>query len=486
MGKTFAEILRQMHTDSSRKLEEKVPEWAGTDILIPSSLNLEQCSSSATARYKANLALSLCHEGGSPEFEKGTAYPKETRAELTKEMLTSCQKEDGAKETEEKLTDSRKTHQNLAVADLTGGLGVDAWHFSKLFGKVLHNERNTELSEAVQKNFARLGVDNVEFSAIDADSVQMLEKLRLFAPTLIYMDPARRSAEGKKVFLLEDCSPNIMTLLPSLLELCPLLLVKISPMADITMLVSRLGGTLRQVHIVGHGGECKELLCVIGRAAEDAPEPLIVAGGCDGGASFSFTRSQEKEAGVAYIVGDCLKEGALIFEPGAALMKTGAYALICERFNMKKFAPNCHLYLIDSAEQATSNDAGKGAENKQGAETGHATTTPACAEAEQAAKAKQDSGTPACIEATQGSDRTRSVCTPFGKCFRILEIASLTGSNIKSFGKKYPRAEVSAKGIMMRSDQLRQRLGVLSGGNIHIFGVTTTDGQKLLLACKRA
>ena len=365
-------------------------------------------------------------------------------------MLTSCQKEDGAKETEEKLTDCRNTRLNLAIADLTGGLGVDAWHFSKVFGKVLHNERNTELSEAVQKNFARLGVDNVEFSAIDADSVQMLEKLRLFAPTLIYMDPARRSAEGKKVFLLEDCSPNIMTLLPSLLELCPLLLVKISPMADITMLASRLGGTLRQVHIVGHGGECKELLCVIGRAAEDAPEPLIVAGGCDGGASFSFTRSQEKDACVTYIAGDSLKEGALIFEPGAALMKTGAYALICERFNMKKFAPNCHLYLIDSAEQATSNEAGKGAET------------------------------------TQGSDRTRSVCTPFGKCFRILEIASLTGSNIKSFGKKYPRAEVSAKGIMMRSDQLRQRLGVLSGGNIHIFGVTTSDGQRLLLACKRA
>ena len=484
MGKTFAEILRQMHTDSSRKLEEKVPEWAGTDILIPSSLNLEQCSSSATARYKANLALSLCREGGSPEFEKGTAYPKETGAELTKEMLTSCQKEDGAEATEEmltscqredgtmateeKLTDCRNTRLNFAVADLTGGLGVDAWHFSKLFGKVLHNERNTELSEAVQKNFARLGVNNVEFSAIDADSVQMLEKLRLFAPTLIYMDPARRSAEGKKVFLLEDCSPNIMTLLPSLLELCPLLLVKISPMADITMLASRLGGALRQIHIVGHGGECKELLCVIGRAAEDAPEPLIVAGNCDDGASFSFTRSQEKEAGVAYIAGDNLKEGALIFEPGAALMKTGAYALICERFKMKKFAPNCHLYLIDSAEQATSNEAGKGAETTQGAETGHATTTPACA------------------ETTQGSDRTRSVCTPFGKCFRILEIASLTGSNIKNFGKKYPRAEVSAKGIMMRSDQLRQRLGVLSGGNIHIFGVTTSDGQRLLLACKRA
>ena len=462
MGKTFAEILRQMHTDSSRKLEEKVPEWAGTDILIPSSLNLEQCSSSATARYKANLALSLCREGGSPEFEKGTAYPKETGAELTKEMLTSCQKEDGAKETEEKLTDCRNTRLNFAVADLTGGLGVDAWHFSKVFGKVLHNERNTELSEAVQKNFARLGVDNVEFSAIDADSVQMLEKLRYFAPTLIYMDPARRSAEGKKVFLLEDCSPNIMTLLPSLLELCPLLLVKISPMADITMLASRLGGALRQVHIVGHGGECKELLCVIGRAAEDAPEPLIVAGNCDDGASFSFTRSQEKEAGVAYIAGDNLKEGALIFEPGAALMKTGAYALICERFKMKKFAPNCHLYLIDSAEQATSNEAGK------------------------AAEAKQDSGTPACTKATQGSDGTHDACTPFGKCFRILEIASLTGSNIKSFGKKYPRAEVSAKGIMMRSDQLRQRLGVHSGGNIHIFGVTTTDGQRLLLACKRA
>ena len=481
MGKTFAEILRQMHTDSSRKLEEKVPEWAGTDILIPSSLNLEQCSSSATARYKANLALSLCREGGLPEFGKGTG-----------EMLTSCQKEDGAMATEEKLTSvpkedgAKETRPNLSVADLTGGLGVDAWHFSKLFGKVLHNERNTELSEAVQKNFARLGVDNVEFSAIDADSVQMLEKLRLFAPTLIYMDPARRSAEGKKVFLLEDCSPNIMTLLPSLLELCPLLLVKISPMADITMLASRLGGTLRQVHIVGHGGECKELLCVIGRAAEDAPEPLIVAGGCDDGASFSFTRSQEKEAGVAYIAGDSLKEGALIFEPGAALMKTGAYALICERFNMKKFAPLCHLYLIDSAEQVPNNEAGKGAENGQGAETAHATATPACVEAEQAAEATQDSGTPACAETTQGSDRTRSACTHFGKCFRILEIASLTGSNIKSFGKKYPRAEVSAKGIMMRSDQLRQRLGVLSGGNIHIFGVTTSDGQRLLLACKRA
>ncbi len=186
---SFADILEKIVRSGSDKLAAKLPSWAGLAIEVPASLNYQQCSSEATARYKASLV---------PE---------------------------GAR-----------------VADLTGGLGADSWAFSLRASAVWYNERDSVLLDAVKKNFAALGISNVVFNGYDIslEDSGWQDDLRAFPPDVIYLDPARRDFAGKKVFLLEDCSPDVVGLMPLLLGIAPLVMVKVSPMADITMLRRRL------------------------------------------------------------------------------------------------------------------------------------------------------------------------------------------------------------------------------------------------------
>ena len=213
---SFAQILNDLDSRSRNKLERKLPSWAGKGIVVPASLNLEQCSSEATALYKASLVDS-----------------------------------------------------GVRIADLTGGLGADSWAFSHRASAVWYNERDASLLEAVKRNFAALDVKNVEFNCYDISSSTEEWKVALaaFRPGFIYLDPARRNSAGRKVFLLEDCSPDVVTLMPQLLELAPSVMVKVSPMADLTMLRRRLEGFLESIHVVGVDGECKELLCLCRRNA---------------------------------------------------------------------------------------------------------------------------------------------------------------------------------------------------------------------------
>ncbi|MBR0084856.1 MAG: hypothetical protein IJP93_12310, partial [Bacteroidales bacterium] len=235
MSGGFSEMLRSLEAKERGKLDAKVPSWAGVEIEVPRAVNFQQCSSEGTARYKAGLLP--C--GG-------------------------------------------------RVADLTGGLGVDGWAFSLRSSRVWFNERDAALLEAVRGNFGALGVGNVDYHGFDIglESSDWKESLAAFGPDAVYLDPARRDAAGRKVFLLEECSPDAVALMPFLLTVSPLVMVKVSPMADITMLRRRLEPYLSEIHVVGSGGECKELLCLCrrdgitrrpgspgDRAADSIPEP---------------------------------------------------------------------------------------------------------------------------------------------------------------------------------------------------------------------
>ena len=143
--------------ESRRKLKNKVKEWYDNPSLIfPAKLSAEQCSSSATGFYKASLAGNI----------------------------------------------------GKRIADLTGGLGVDSWFFSKVADKVLYNEMQTRLCDAAKHNFASLGAGNIEISnhavGNGPDEASPAVLLSGFAPDLVFMDPARRGEGGKKVFLIED------------------------------------------------------------------------------------------------------------------------------------------------------------------------------------------------------------------------------------------------------------------------------------------
>ena len=356
--------------ESRKALKSKVPEWYSIpELVLPRKLSAEQCSSSATAFYKAAVA-------GGPEGPAG-------------------------------------------LADLTGGLGVDAWAFSKVFGKVLYNEMDTELSEAARHNFGVLGADNITVRNGELTAESLEEILGGFSPDVIYLDPARRSQSGGKVFLISDCKPDVTGLLQLLLKKAGKVMIKFSPMLDIERAAKGLGGSLREVHVVASGGECKELLFIL--ESGHSGEFRIVVSELPSG-QFSFTPREEAEAAPIFADRAGALEGQWLFEPGKALMKAGAFNLTSQRFGLRKMGRSTHIYAAEKP-----------------------------------------------VEGLMG----------LGRWLRVKEVIPLTGRSLKETGKRFPRAEVSARNIPMSSDQLRRRIGCGSGDEARIYGlrIDTTDGK---------
>ncbi len=306
--------------ESRRKLKDKMPQWYGEPRMIfPAKLSAEQCSSTLTGRYKAGLAALIA--GGKP----------------------------------------------FRIADLTGGLGVDTWYFSMEASEVLYNEMQTVLCMAAEHNFRILGASNIKFSnrciipecqakQEDAESGNLAttaEILGAFKPDIIFADPARRSESGRKVFLIEECSPDILSLKEELFAVSRHILLKLSPMADISMVCSRLGPGCRQVHVIGAGGECKELLIWMDREWTGNYTVKVVELGHKGESVIEFTPEEEKtvcpailsENAVRRIQEDRNFNQRWMFEPGKALMKAGAFSLVSARGGMFKTGVSTHYYI---------------------------------------------------------------------------------------------------------------------------------------------
>jgi SAM-dependent methyltransferases related to tRNA (uracil-5-)-methyltransferase len=238
-----------------RKLRNKVPEWYSVPSLIyPFRLSGEQCSSSETAKYKALLASGLRSEGIPPETVASRPLPPQAAGPSLLCGRGWPQVSGG-------------TPSLLKIADLTGGMGVDSWAFAQVAEEVLYNEMNEELEKATELNFNELGVRNVRFGNCRVEAGRVAEVLGGFQPDVIFLDPARRAEDGRKVFLIEECQPDVVGLLPELFAASRYVMVKLSPMADIAMACKRLEH-VREVHVVASGGECKELLFVLDREWE--------------------------------------------------------------------------------------------------------------------------------------------------------------------------------------------------------------------------
>ena len=385
-----------------RKLRTKVPEWYAVPSLVyPIRLSGEQCSSSETARYKAWLASSLRLEGIPPETVAARPLPPQAAGPSLLCGRGWPQVSGG-------------TPSSLSVADLTGGMGVDAWAFAQVAKEVLYNEMQVELVRATEMNFRELGVENVRFRNCRVEPGKVGEVLDGFRPDVIFLDPARRAEDGRKVFLIEECQPDVLGLLPELFEASRYVLLKLSPMADITMACKRLGAHVKEVHVVAAGGECKELLFLLDRDWEGAPATFVVEGGAvmeipDGPSTGSGT------VGPLVISTEAKRSGEIfLFEPGKALLKAGAFGLPCARFGLTKLGQHTHLYVGEAVPEEL---------------------------------------------------------RPFGKVFEVLEVLPLNNRTMKEAGKRWPQAEVTARNVPMTSDLLRKKLGCASGGDIHLFGV---------------
>lgn len=392
------------------KLKAKVPEWYEvTSLCYPSVLSVEQCSSAVTARYKARLAAAFASR-----FASGGG-----------------------------------------LADLTGGLGVDSWAFSEVFPQVLYNEADTALSEATKHNFGLLGLsDRIQVHAEriapkgSPEGCLVAEVLGHFSPAVLYLDPARRDAGGRKVFRLQDCSPDVLALMPELLEAAPIVLLKLSPMMDITLGVKELNasarglGSVARVDVVASGGECKELLVSLLRNGYIEPEPSgaysqasprIVATELDGpAASFSFYQEEESVSAPILMEREPSAEGFL-FEPGKALLKAGAFNLICRRFGLMKWGIHTHLYWAPEPPEDL---------------------------------------------------------LSMGKWYRIHEILPLGNRTFRDIGKRFPQAEVTTRNLPLSADDFRRKSGCTPGGDRHLYAlradfIARPSANLLLITSKR-
>lgn len=272
---------------SRRQIRDKLPSWYANDALIfPSKVAMEQCSSEQTASYKQRLinpATRLC--------------------------------------------------------DLTGGLGIDSFFFSRKGERVFYIERFEDYCEAAHHNFSLLGVDNIEI--LQGDATVLFNNLP--AIDVFYIDPARRGKANKRLFALQDCEPDLTMLLPSLLERAPKVIAKLSPMADIRQTLELLPGTT-EVHVLSVRNDCKELLFVIGHPETSAPLRITCINYTTEGEelSFVFDLQQEKQWEITY----ANNVQSYLYEPNTSMLKAGAFKS-ATTLGVDKLHPHSHLYTSD-------------------------------------------------------------------------------------------------------------------------------------------
>jgi len=222
------------------------------------------------------------------------------------------------------------------VLDMTCGLGVDASFLGQ------HTDTHITAVELNRKN-ARIATynfaDRPNIEVINADSVEYLKNTTEHFD-LIFIDPARRDSTGGRVYNLHDCTPDITTIIPLVLTKSSMLMVKMSPMLDVTQTLRDLPGT-RELYVVDERGECRELLAVIG----DKPcnTPLITI--WNDGTTFLFTQTEEAASTAVTAIPSA---GQYLLEPSPATMKAAPFKLLCERFNATMIHPNTHLYTTDT------------------------------------------------------------------------------------------------------------------------------------------
>lgn len=293
---------------------EKLPSWAATEgIVYPPHLNMEQCSSEATARYKANIVRRLLDgmEAGTP------AEP--------------------------------------ALVDLTGGFGVD---FAFMAGAVapkpaVYVEQNEPLSAISSENFALFGLVNT--MVVTGDGTEFLRSLH--KADLVYLDPARRDRHGAKTYAMSDCTPDVLSLLGELTAKARYVIIKLSPMLDWHKAVDDVNrraesDVVREVHIVSVRNECKELLLVLDSQSDGVPLRLVCANDNELFETIADRQPEELYLGEGCVADDEVEElcGCFLYEPNASVMKAGLFDEIERFYHLRQLAPSSHLFVGEGEE----------------------------------------------------------------------------------------------------------------------------------------
>ena len=301
--------------------QRKLPSWAACDgVVYPPHLNMEQCSSEPTARYKQQVAR--------------------------------------------RWVEAVQPDADTCMTDLTGGFGVDFSFTSRCFSSATYVERNASLCDVVSANLPRLGIQNATAKCAEAEDV--LEQLE--PQTMIFLDPARRDEHGAKTVLIADCTPDVCQLLPRLMAKSQFVMLKLSPMLDWHKAIVDLDGKVREVHIVSVDGECKELLLVL--ADNDTTDVQVF---CVDIQSRPDSEGQYPRSEFVYSIATNAQEEVVennsklenstsaqptnsklktqnskfLHEPNASVMKAGCFDEIARAYGICAISRNSHLFLSD-------------------------------------------------------------------------------------------------------------------------------------------
>ena len=353
---------------------KKLPSWAANDAIVyPPHLNMEQCSSEQTARYKAQLV----GEGGT-------------------------------------------------YVDLTGGFGVDFYWMSQGFQERVYVEQNEQLCAISTENFRALGLACSVCCCTAATYLPQLDHA-----DVIYLDPARRDEYGGRTYDIRDCTPNVLELLPLLMEKANKVILKLSPMLDWCKAVSDLG-CVSEVHIVSVNNECKELVLVLTPHQSETINLFCV----NNDNVFPIVRSLRTVSSLPTDYESAAygpnterlssSDAKYIYEPNASIMKAGCFDALEERYAVRQVSVNSHLFLsVDEIDDFP------------------------------------------------------------GRRFEILAISSMNKRELKDALASVEKANIAVRNFPLTVDQLRKKLKLKDGGDVYLFATTEADGEHRLFICRK-
>lgn len=360
---SIQEIAQQLK--GKKKAQKKLPHWFSSEnILYPPAINLEQSSSEITAKYKAALI-------------------------------------------------SGKT-----LIDLTGGFGIDDVYFAEKIAHVTYCELHKNLSQLAAHNFKQLSSkNNIQFC--NGDGLKYLEN-QTKKYDWLYADPSRRDHSGSKVFRLEDCEPAILENLGFLLEKSAQILIKTSPLLDLDLGVKQLQ-YVTEIHIIAVKNEVKELLWILKKNPSIKAIPIKTI-------NFGVRKTEkfhgffaEKNAHTSEI--RYKKPATYLYEPNAAIMKSGLFSTLSHQYTIGKLAKNSHLFT--SAEM---------------------------------------------------------IDFP-GRRFKILHTHPYHKKTLKRLN--FEKANITTRNFPISVKMLRKKFRIKEGGAVYLFFTTDLEGQKIVVQCEK-
>lgn len=377
-------ILALSQIEARQTLSKKVPSWASNpDLLFPRHLSLEQCSSELTAKYKKKIMKTHCGASLQP--------------------------------------DNHNPHSTFI--DLTGGLGIDSYFLSENFQIAYYVENQKELCDLAENNFRVLGR---KIHIINTNAESFLEKYSCDScdSWCIFVDPARRDALNRKMVSLHDCSPDVVELQEKMLEVAEHILIKASPMLDISLICNELKN-IKEIHVVSVKNECKEILILLERGFEGKINLFCVNLKQDErNPQDVFCCFDEDEKNAVPLFADTIRK--YLYEPNSALMKAGVFKLVSQYYKIDKLHINSHLYTSDN------------------------------------------------------------LIPDFpGRVFEVVGFAPFNKKIRKDLLQDVNEAAVATRNFPLSANDLRKNLGLKESDDNFVFGTTLTGEKRIVILCKR-